>query len=386
MKFKFCFHFVIAFIVMTFESSPVFAQSEIRISLASTSSTKKEAVEEIFRTLFPNRTVRVESVNAPSEVAQQPVVERFGVRGAENRLEYAQKNAHNKNDAESLYVEPDYWIAIENYIDPSSSDSGQWLDRAVVIVQKKNRLPVTEFSPSVLFPANFAAEAKNKTPVNYVHFASGFAVTVGSLIQTEFAARGENVSAYDWQSHFGGHSRRKLLQMAVSRAIIKSEVEAVSDFPKKGILFRDISTLLYNPEIFRAVTHLIALEYEDKEIDVIAGLDARGFILGAPIALKMNKPFIPVRKKGKLPKPTHQKSYLTEYSEDGIEISVGDLKGKTVLIIDDLLATGGTLKATEEMFNDAGADTIYSAAMIELLGLNGQSVLSSPFFSLIQYP
>lgn len=167
------------------------------------------------------------------------------------------------------------------------------------------------------------------------------------------------------------------------QALIKSEVAKVDDFPKKGIIFRDMLPLLKKPEIFSAVIDHWANQFKDLKIDYIAGLEARGFILGTALALKMKKPFIPVRKKGKLPNPKYSQSYFSEYSENTIKIA-DDVTGATILIIDDLLATGGTLEAAVLLFEKAQAKKIYSSCLIELTSLLGRNKLNN-FSSIVQY-
>lgn len=167
------------------------------------------------------------------------------------------------------------------------------------------------------------------------------------------------------------------------KALIEAELTEVADFPKKGIIFQDMSPILKNPEVFRKMIDHWAQQYQHLGIDYIAGLEARGFILGSALAFYMNKPFIPVRKKGKLPRPKYSQSYQTEYSEDTIEIA-DDVLGATVLVVDDLLATGGTLKAAEQLFKRAGAKKIYSSCLIELKNLHGRDQLES-FSSIVQY-
>ncbi len=156
---------------------------------------------------------------------------------------------------------------------------------------------------------------------------------------------------------------------------LKSFVRDVSDFPKPGILFRDITTLLASPEAFEEVVNRIALEWEGK-IDVIAALDARGFIFGAPLALKLKLPLILVRKKGKLPGKTVGVSYGLEYGKDSIELSVDTLpKSGRVLVVDDLLATGGTAVAACSLLEKAGLEVAGCAFVIELSDLPGKAAL-----------
>ncbi len=371
--------FLFILIVLSSIPTALFAdQKEIKIGVASTSPLKKKAVLEVFQMLFPNKHIHLSAYSAQSNVAEQPVGENNGIEGARNRLKNAQIQSTH---------EEDYFVAIENYIEESPQNTNQWIDRAAVWVQKKGRPAILEHSQPVSFEAKFALEAKRRTREPYPLQNTGFSITAGKIIQEGFKDHREAILSDDWQKHpkFGGISRKKLIQQAIAKAVIKNEITAIPNFPKAPVTFQDISPLLGNPEIFQAVINLFADKYHSKGIDAVAGLEARGFILGAPLALKMNVPFIPIRKKGKLPRPTHHQRYLTEYSEDEIEISVESLKGKTVLIVDDLLATGGTLKAADDLLKSAGAEMTYSTCLIELLALQGKNKLHSPFFSLIQY-
>jgi adenine phosphoribosyltransferase len=157
---------------------------------------------------------------------------------------------------------------------------------------------------------------------------------------------------------------------------LKSFVRDVPDFPKPGILFRDITPLLSSPSAFEETVDLMAEEWEGK-VDAIAALDARGFVFGAPLALKLKLPLILVRKKGKLPGKTIGISYGLEYGKDSVEVSVDTLpKSGRVLVVDDLLATGGTANAACSLLEKAGLEVAGCAFVIELLELSGKEVLA----------
>ncbi|MBQ9457018.1 MAG: adenine phosphoribosyltransferase [Bacilli bacterium] len=167
----------------------------------------------------------------------------------------------------------------------------------------------------------------------------------------------------------------------------KDYIRVQEDFPKKGISFKDISPLLANGEAFsQAIAEL-------KEVcakwnpDVIIGPEARGFVVGAPLAQAMGKGFIMARKKGKLPGEIIAKTYGLEYGTDTIEVPTFAVKkGTRVVIADDLLATGGTLAAIESMLKELGVEVVGIVTLIELTDLQGTKLLSSPYFSLVQYP
>lgn len=156
---------------------------------------------------------------------------------------------------------------------------------------------------------------------------------------------------------------------------INNYITTIPDFPKPGILFRDISPLLACPIAFNQVIETIAQEWSGKA-NVIAGLDARGFIFGTALAIKLKLPFIMIRKKGKLPGKTESLSYGLEYGENCIEISTESLpEDRNALVVDDLLATGGTAKAACELLNKVGFKIVGVACVIELSDLSGRKIL-----------
>ncbi len=164
-------------------------------------------------------------------------------------------------------------------------------------------------------------------------------------------------------------------------------IREIPDFPKPGILFRDITPLLGNPEVFGFAIYEM-WERWDEKVNAIAALDARGFLFGAPLAREMRVPFIPIRKRGKLPFKTHSVSYDLEYGQDTVEMHI-DACGPNsrVLIVDDLLATGGTAAAAAALVEQAGATVAGYAFMIELSDLGGRTKLGQrDIQSLTVYP
>ena len=156
---------------------------------------------------------------------------------------------------------------------------------------------------------------------------------------------------------------------------IKSMIRDVADFPKKGILFRDITTALKDAETLKIMVDELYEIFKDEKIDYIAGIESRGFIFGMPLAYKLNCGFIPVRKPKKLPCETISQEYSLEYGTDKIEIHKDALKsGDKVLIVDDLLATGGTAQAAVKLINQV-AETVGIAFVIELEDLKGREKL-----------
>lgn len=168
---------------------------------------------------------------------------------------------------------------------------------------------------------------------------------------------------------------------------LKRFVRDIPDFPKKGIVFKDITPLLQSPEAFNYVIDQLAERYNPKKLDAVVAMESRGFIFGAPLAVKLGVAFVPVRKPGKLPYKTHQETYDLEYGKDTLEIHQDAVKqGGKVLILDDVLATGGTAAATVRLVEKAGGKVDEAAFLMHLTFLNGQDKLkSTPFFSIIQY-
>ncbi|MEU4833018.1 adenine phosphoribosyltransferase [Streptosporangium sp. NPDC023615] len=157
-------------------------------------------------------------------------------------------------------------------------------------------------------------------------------------------------------------------------SLILGRIRDVPDYPKPGVLFKDITPLLADPAVFAAVIEELAGMYE---VDKIAGIEARGFILAAPAALRAGVGFVPVRKKGKLPSETHEESYDLEYGSAVIEVHRDAFApGERVLIVDDVLATGGTARAAVELVRRAGAEVVALAVLMELAFLEGRERLT----------
>ena len=158
---------------------------------------------------------------------------------------------------------------------------------------------------------------------------------------------------------------------------LKARIRNVPDFPKKGILFYDITTLLRDPEGFRLAVDAMASPYRGAGIDLVVGVESRGFILGAAVADRLGAGFVPVRKVGKLPARTVRVTYDLEYGSDSLEMHVDAVTaGQRVLVVDDLLATGGTARATVDLVKGLGGIVHAVAFLVELTFLNGRSKLA----------
>jgi adenine phosphoribosyltransferase len=175
--------------------------------------------------------------------------------------------------------------------------------------------------------------------------------------------------------------------MAKQKKDLKSYIRNIPDFPKAGILFKDITTLLKDSRALKIALNALVNKYKHKKIDKVVAVEARGFILGGALAHRLNAGFVPVRKKGKLPWKTHSATYQLEYGTDTLEIHHDAINpGEKVLIIDDLLATGGTLKAVTELVVQQQGKIAGIAFLIELTDLKGKDKLKDyPVFSLIKY-
>jgi len=176
------------------------------------------------------------------------------------------------------------------------------------------------------------------------------------------------------------------------KEIILNSIRDIPDFPKPGIIFKDITTLLNNPEAFQTLMKHLEARYKSYKLDYIAGIDARGFIFGAALADRLGIGFVPVRKKGKLPYTTVSEKYSLEYGFDEVEVHIdafgedGRCNGTPakVLLIDDLIATGGTAKAAANLINKVGAECVEACFIIELAFLKGRESIDAPVYSVVQ--
>ena len=157
---------------------------------------------------------------------------------------------------------------------------------------------------------------------------------------------------------------------------IKNQIRTVPDWPQPGVMFRDITPLLQNPKTFRVLIDLFVHRYMDQKLDLVAGIDARGFILGAVVAFELNLGFVPIRKKGKLPFTTVAQEYELEYGNATVELHADACQaGDRVLLIDDLIATGGTMMAGKKLLERLGAVVVEGAAIVDLPELGGSKKL-----------
>lgn len=175
----------------------------------------------------------------------------------------------------------------------------------------------------------------------------------------------------------------------IQQQLLVDAIHTIPDYPVKGVMFRDVTSLLEDPRAFSLSIELLVQKYQDQGFTKVVGTEARGFLFGAPLALALNIGFVPVRKPGKLPRKTYSQAYLLEYGEDVLEIHQDALTpSDKVLIIDDLLATGGTIEATTKLIRRLGAQVNDAGFVISLPDLGGEKRLAgldiSPY-SLIEY-
>ncbi len=168
---------------------------------------------------------------------------------------------------------------------------------------------------------------------------------------------------------------------------LKAKIRHVPDFPKPGILFYDITTLLGDPAGFRCAIDALSAPYANRKVELVVGIESRGFILGAAVADRLGAAFAPIRKPGKLPAKTFRETFNLEYGTDAIEMHQDAIRaGQRVLIVDDVLATGGTAAAATSLVRRCGGDLLGLAFLIELAALNGRSKLpNEPVYAVLTY-
>ena len=171
--------------------------------------------------------------------------------------------------------------------------------------------------------------------------------------------------------------------------MLAQKIRKIPNWPQEGVLFHDITPVLQSPEYFRLLVDLLTYRYMTQDIDVVAGLDARGFIIGAALAYELNVGFVPIRKKGKLPFTTVEETYELEYGSATVELHADAVKpGDRVLLIDDLIATGGTMMAGRRLLERLGAEVTEGAAIVDLPELGGSARLREsglPLFTLVEF-
>ncbi|VFP87451.1 adenine phosphoribosyltransferase [Candidatus Erwinia haradaeae] len=181
-----------------------------------------------------------------------------------------------------------------------------------------------------------------------------------------------------------------MINTTIQLEFLKNSIKSIPDYPKPGIIFRDITSLLADPQAFALSVELVAQRYRNTKISKVVGPEARGFLFGAPIALELGVGFLPVRKFGKLPRKTFSEYYSLEYGSGVLEVHCDAIHpGDIVLVVDDVLATGGTIEATVKLIHRAGGCITDAAFIINLFDLGGEALLQSygvKSYSLLKFP
>jgi len=347
----------------------------INVVITSKSSQKVAAIKASFNQNFIHDDIFYFIYPTNSGIPEQPVGRDAAMQGIHNRLENLPKN-----------IEADYIIAIENYIEQSTT-TDRWYDKGLIAIQQKTKTFIVTTKP-VFIPDVYIKIAQQ---ISDITCQLGYTTTVGKAIQQSFIDRNIDPTNWHQEPEFGGVSRQELLEDALHKALHAEELEFLKnlvlvfpDFPKPGITFANFLPLFQSPEGLQTTINLLAQRYNNKNIDVIVGLESRGFIIGAALAYKLGVSFVAIRKPGKLPGPIYSVDYQKEYGFDTLVIAQNALQqGQRVLIIDDLIATGGSARAAIELVNLAGGTPVEFVSLLKVAELEEQAILSIPTFNLI---
>lgn len=365
---------------LIFIGTSVLDAKTINIVIASDNQHKVAAVERAFTLQFPQETIQVFPYAVASGVPAQPIGSQVAECGARNRL---------SNLPTDIVHHADYVVALENFIE--QVPSGSWCDKGLLIMQdmRMQRELVCCTAPT-FFPTEYMLKARELSGIDGVH-EGGFAVTVGEAIASSFIDR--EVDTHNWhqEPEFGGVSREQLLADCLYKMLnhdqlelIKSRLAFHPNFPKPGILFVDMFPMLADAHCLHTCIDILAARYASDNIQVIVGLESRGFIVGAALAYKLGAKFVPVRKPGKLPGAVIAVTYEKEYGSDTLTIAQAALAaGERVLIVDDLIATGGSARAAIALVQQAGGVPVEFVTLLQVPELAELARLSIPAFNLI---
>jgi len=367
-------NFKLLFVFMTLHLFIIDART-IKIVIASKSPQKVAAIKASFNDKFLDDHPVYYLHATDSGIPEQPVGADSAMQGIRNRLRSLPDN-----------TEADYIISIENYIEQCSTDKS-WHDKGLIVVQQGLQETIMETKP-ILIPDIYVDLARQMSDKTSEH---GYTTTVGKAIQQAFPDRIVAPSNWHQEPEFGSVSRQQLLQDALDKVlnaqdlkILKSFVLTYPDFPKPGITFASFLPITQDAQAFQLMIDLLGRRYETKNIDVIVGLESRGFIIGAALAYKLGVSFVPIRKPGKLPGPIYSVDYQKEYGFDTLVIAQDALQpGQRVLIIDDLIATGGSARAAIKLVHLAGGKAVEFASLLKIAELEQFAVLPIPSFNLI---
>lgn len=353
---------------------------QIKIVVASQNQHKLEAVNRIFQQKFPQDIVECIGYDSVSSVPEQPVSKEVALEGARNRIQSL---------PQELLATAHYVVAIENYIEQYLGASA-WCDRGLVVVKDsaQQSAEAVMISQPTFISEMYVRLAQEKSATVS---DKGYSVTIGQVIQQSFPTRA--IDAHDWhrEREFGGVSRQQLLQDALYKALHADALEMLqgqlgrhADFPKPGILFLDFLPILQHAQALQTCIQLLAGRYDANNIDIIVGLESRGFLIGMPLAQKLGVGFVPVRKPGKLPGKIYSVEYAKEYGTDILAIAQGSIQpNQRVLIVDDVIATGGSARAAIKLVRLAGGTPIEFVTLLQVPELVQQAKLEIPAFNLL---
>ncbi|QKF94577.1 adenine phosphoribosyl transferase [Fadolivirus algeromassiliense] len=338
------------------------------ILVTSASKLKLQAVQEVFTEILKT-DVNVKGINCyECKLPEQPIVDTLnnGFYCAKERLNFARTKESFDNY--------DFVISIESVVDTSFSNIE---DKACVLIYSKGVLAHGE-SFGINFDAKYYEQLqKEYKVVEYNNKIYGYDCTVGKLMQNE----NPEIDHRNWMKIICGVDRIEQIKNGIKRSFkklakyndIRKQLNdtyvAYQDYPKEGVLFYDIFPLFNDPKILKLLIKFIANYYRYDNITHIVGLESRGFCLGVPIALKLNVGFVPVRKVGKLPGKLIKSTYTKEYGSDSCEMQTTLDKDARVLIIDDLIATGGSMKAAIDLVNQLGCTIVDCCVLKNVPGL-----------------
>ncbi|MBP6870290.1 adenine phosphoribosyltransferase [Candidatus Babeliales bacterium] len=348
----------------------------ISVVIASRSPQKIAAIKESFCEKFPEDVIVYVAYATRSGIPEQPIGFDIALQGVRNRIDSLPE------DIGSV----DYIVAIESYIEQSAVTQC-WYDKGLVLVKTSSQETILT-TIATYIPDEYVQLAQQ---LSCEVLKSGYSMTVGSAIQQSFVDK--IINPLDWhrEVEFGGVSRQQILKDALFKVLhadelnfIKNLVVSYPDFPKPGIIFANFLPILNNPQAFAMTIDLLVQRYKALNLNAVIGLESRGFILGAALAYELGVSFVPFRKPGKLPGPIYSVNYQKEYGFDTLVVSQDSLQpGQRVIIIDDLIATGGSARAAIELVHLTGAQPIEFVSLLKVAALEEQAYLSIPRFNLI---
>lgn len=320
----------------------------INILLTSSSQIKANAVTDFFKTQL-NKKINLTTINCiDCNLPEQPIID------LNNRGHYFAKERMNFAKTKENFDNYDYVVSIESGM---AIGLNYEEDMCYVLIYHKGLLSEGTSFGIPVDPKYLNILEKTHKIIEYNSKIYGYAVTLGKIM----ANANPNIDHRNWMKYALGIDRVNQINHGIKKSYENMEImienkltlmnayKSYQDYPKKDILFHDVFPLLKDCKLFKCLVKLIAKQYKFDVIDYVIGLESRGFCLGTVVAFKLGIGFIPVRKEGKLPGKTIKLAYEKEYGKDTCEMQVDELKGKRVLIIDDLIATGGSMKVAIDL-------------------------------------